>query len=116
MTQIPIYRAKKRDSEEWVKGYLFKRDEYFFIMVSAYDVYRVDPSTLSISFQNMIDKNGKKIFASLSRGGIGGDIIKSFFSKPFTEGVLKYDGGAFRVNSGLTPNFKMWEVIGIHKG
>jgi len=78
MTQIPIDRAKKRDSKEWVKGYLFKRNEYFFIMVSAYDVYRIDPSTLAIHFPNMIDKNGKKIFASLSEDGVGGDILEHY--------------------------------------
>jgi len=84
MTQIPIYRAKKIDSDEWVEGYLYF-DKYIFKKVSGVGAcigidrsdlpnYEIDPKTLSISFDNMLDKNKKRIFASLSEDGVGGDI------------------------------------------
>ena len=90
MINIPIYRAKKLDSEEWVEGglspcgkYIVKYlsqlqkpypfDEYILV-TSKYD--EIDPNTLAIHFPSMLDKNGKKIFASLSEDGVGGDTIE----------------------------------------
>jgi len=91
MTQIPIYRAKKIDSNECVEGFLYNpTPSLFFILInnSGYiniddelvipgeESPEIDPNTLSINFDNMIDKNGKKIFASLSEEGIGGDVVQ----------------------------------------
>jgi len=76
MTQIPIYRAKKIDSDEWFIGYLLKySDGYYIKLLYISTEIMIDPSTLAIHFPNMIDKKGKKIFASLSEDGIGGDIV-----------------------------------------
>ena len=77
---IPIYRAKKIDSDEWVNGYLIvdpdRGRNYYYIKKATYlkDI-DIDPNTLAIHFPNMIDKKGKKIFASLSEDGVGGDIV-----------------------------------------
>jgi len=35
----------------------------------------IDPTTLAIHFPDMLDNEGTKIFASLSKDGKGGDII-----------------------------------------
>jgi len=84
MINFPTYRAKKIDSGEWVEGYYFnKLEDVTTHYIKApdrnnrglYD-YGIDPKTLAINFKNMIDKNGKKIFASLSEDGVGGDIVQ----------------------------------------
>jgi len=55
MTQIPIYRAKKTGSDEWIEGYLQElKGKYCFIEECPYGFVRkyIDPSTLAISFDN----------------------------------------------------------------
>ena len=82
MTQIPIYRAKKIDSDEYVEGYLFEVEnygrKYYIGKVCTYleisdEATMVDMSTLAIHFNDMLDKNNNPIFASLSKDGNGGD-------------------------------------------
>lgn len=82
---IPIYRAKKTDSDKYVIGYLlpeYKGKFYLSIEWSrdfdgdTPDFVQIDISTLSIHFPDMIDSQGNKIFASLSEDGKGGDIAK----------------------------------------
>ena len=93
---IPIYRAKKVDSDEYVKGYLVRADDYdadadedqviYFIMdkmenyrtSEVWDFVqnsRIDPTTLAIHFPDMLDSQGNKIFASLQEDGKGGDMF-----------------------------------------
>jgi len=77
--QPPIYRARKIDSNEYIEGY------YEFISgqhilhddkhIRHYSVSEIDESTLSIHLDETTDINGKKIFASLSENGKGGDIV-----------------------------------------
>ena len=78
-SNIPIYRAKKIDSDEYVLGLVSEA-----IQVSSNIIvwiwnkdgkYNIDPSTLAIHFPDMIDSEGTKIFASLSEDGRGGDIF-----------------------------------------
>lgn len=83
---IPICRAKKIDSDEYVQGFLFKdTDGYFRITNGIKDYkhplklpfeYLIDETTLAIHFPDMIDSQGNKIFASLSEDGKGGDITQ----------------------------------------
>lgn len=87
-TNIPLFRAKKIDTEECVVGYLVPEyDGYHCIHVSwVDDDIRIDPSTLSIHFKDMLASdsdrllpNGEKdlrIFASLSQDGKGGDMLR----------------------------------------
>lgn len=85
MSNIPIYRAKKIDSDEYVIGWYLGRGQ-----ISRYcatinndntysfrknDLEDIDILTLSIHFPDMLDSEGNKIFASLSENGKGGDII-----------------------------------------
>lgn len=89
---IPIYRAKKIDSDEYIEGYYI--EDYgigSYLQISKYlnfiigdrgekgmesdCLYEIDPTTLAIHFKDMADSEGNKIFASLSEKGKGGDIL-----------------------------------------
>lgn len=99
---IPIYRAKKIDSDEYVEGALianafFKREtkepccyifdnskidyDCFVDIAEQLDDYEIDPSTLAIHFPDMIDSEGTKIFASLSEDGKGGSIFYNSYNR-----------------------------------
>ena len=87
-TQIPIYRAKRIDNGEFIEGNLgqYNNGKYWInphlpngkqcFAKSGRLPTDIDPSTLAIHFPDMLDKNNKPIFASLSEDGNGGDIIK----------------------------------------
>jgi hypothetical protein len=105
MTNMPIYRAKKIDSDKYIDGYYFhqlwvgdyldkdaeEREEkinHFITGFTTHDIWddeeghfqfmginEIDPSTLSIHFPDMLDSSGTKIFASLSEDGKGGDNV-----------------------------------------
>lgn len=89
---IPIFRAKKIDSGEYIEGicvndnlmveYIFQKNYY---SPHIAETSEIDLSTLSIHFPNMLagdsndyDSTGEKdlrVFASLQEFGKGGDII-----------------------------------------
>ncbi len=103
-TPIPIYRAKIKNSDEYVIGLLsnyigqdgeiwddmgliiqhkvVESDDYYW-----WDTSKIDPSTLSVHFPAMLAKNsdryfpnGEKdlrIFAALNKSGLGGDLVIS---------------------------------------
>ena len=76
---IPIYRAKKINSDEYVEGYLKRCTDtgnILWIQTKDWMDYQIDPSTLSIHFPDMVDSEGTRIFASLSKDGKGGDILR----------------------------------------
>ena len=89
--KIPIYRAKKIDSDEYVIGfYSSAYDIHHYVITHlgvdtktsivyqmSTDIHKIDPTTLAIHFPNMLDSQGNKIFASLSKDGKGGDIVIS---------------------------------------
>jgi len=112
MVNIPIYRAKKIDSDEWVEGYYFFTKAYgthkIYPVGKDYKEIKIYPNTLSIHFPNMLDKNGKKIFASLSKDGVGGDKVMTIFSG--TKGIAVFDGNKFLFSHDAVV------VIGIYKG
>ena len=137
-TQIPIYRAKKIDSDERVIGFyvfsnldrdthLIRIDEtYWEDSGLVYSEVEIDPSTLAIHFPNTIDSEGNKIFASLSEDGKGGDILKG----ENDNGLVKIEKGLliiecrgskrpFNFESGMgwewnnAKNYKGFKVIGI---
>ena len=82
---IPIFRAKKIDSDEYVEGYLKKDGDNRFEILKeirlnekfACTVLEIDMSTLAMHFKDMTDCQGNKIFASLQEDGRGGDIFQS---------------------------------------
>ena len=85
MINLPIFRAKRIDSNEYVIGYLLQ-DCFGFYIIQTDNALRcetlnqeaieIDHQTLGISFSDMLDSQRNKIFASLSENGKGGDIIK----------------------------------------
>jgi len=128
MTQIPIYRAKKINSDGWIEGYLLKLDTANSIHIETFEYFiydelgfrdKIDPSTLAIHFENMIDKNGKKIFASLNENGIGGDNLDyhNLFKDVlfFKDSKLIFLGSNMYFHEGIYDT-KEYEVIEIHKG
>lgn len=105
---IPIYRAQKIDSDEYVEGNIIEDEAIFYIIKnpvithfhglqrltgeSEY-LYRIDTTTLAIHFPDMIDSQGNKIFASLQEDGRGGDIMKD----DEYYGIAKYKDSRFVV-------------------
>ena len=88
---IPIYRAKKIDNDEYVffnSFYEYENKYYainkiinqtidgWFTNVMIPLTYKINPTTLAIHFPGMLDSQGKEIFASLSEDGKGGDIFQ----------------------------------------
>ena len=73
---IPIYRAKHHIDDIYFIGSLIgKDDEYYIVQEEDMEYYRpIDITTLAIHFPNMLDSQGNKIFASLSKDGKGGDM------------------------------------------
>lgn len=110
MNNLPIYRARKIDSVEYVEGYYTERVHHYpsgrnYIhfhngLVATYE--RIDPTTLSIHFKDMLDSQGNKIFASLSEDGKGGDIIER-------------NGMTFKtIYKSVNGRFEAYEVDGMH--
>ena len=131
---IPLYRAKRIDFDEYVEGYylpkymqvydesgVITRFEFMENVIQKGGTYfRIDPSTLSISFPAMIDSEGTRIFASLREDGKGGDICnlrKSLMHSFVDEGTACYFDGCFvvRPNQGFVGNYVNLEVIGIQE-
>lgn len=101
---IPIYRAKKIDSDKYVIGfYSSAYDIHHYIITHlgvdtkanvvyqmSTDIHKIDPTTISIHFPDMLasdsdrllpnDKKDLRIFASLSEDGKGGDILEDKYS------------------------------------
>lgn len=113
---IPIYRAKKIDSDEYVMGMLTKRvfTDYLLIRDDINtNLSKIDPTTLAIHFSDMLDSKGNKIFASLSEDGKGGDIVEYNGRQE----IIKYSNGTiqsymFRFEDLKELNFK---AIGIQE-
>ena len=82
--EIPIYRAKKIDSDDNIKSQSYIKKliggNYHHYLVKYYshdyEDVEIDPSTLAIHFHDMTDSKGNKIFASLREDGRGGDIFE----------------------------------------
>ena len=93
---IPIYRAKKIDSDKYIQGYLLGMwGEYFISWGETNHVpnkVQIDPTTLAIHFEDILDSEGNKIFASLSEDGKGGDIVEYNTKKE----VVKYSLGTIQ--------------------
>lgn len=83
MTALPIYRAKMIDSDGYVIGKSLIQDIMLFDFEPEYTMEAnernycyIDVTTAAIHFSDMLDSQGNKIFASLSKDGKGGDILQ----------------------------------------
>lgn len=72
---IPICRAKKKDSVEYIVEQFYYESIGGLDMLGGEHAYEIDKSTLAIHFPGMIDSDGVKIFASLSEDFKGSSII-----------------------------------------
>ena len=115
---VPIYRAKKIDSDEYIQGYLLSKNiivttEYYYPqgMPSETEkkINNIDLTTLAIHFPDMIDSQGNKIFASLSEDGKGGDVIN------FTYDVNKNINETVLFKNIFITNFSNFKVIGVQQ-
>lgn len=74
-----LFRAKEKNTDNYIIGYEYYNhieDEYYITHYITGNNYKVDKSTRSINFDDMLDSNGNKIFASLQEDGKGGDIMQ----------------------------------------
>ena len=71
-----LFRAKEKNSNNYVIGYEYYNhveDEYYITHYVSGSNYKIDRTTRSINIEDMLDRQGNKIFASLSEDGKGGD-------------------------------------------
>ena len=126
MNNIPIFRAKKIDSDEYVEGFVFYKqiEDKAFISGDAKNLYsksfEVDLSTLAIHFEDMLDSQGNKIFASLSEDGKGGDICDLYLfknqDKPTRENyTCRYKNQKIMFKNFNFENYAKIEIIGIQE-
>ena len=121
---LPIYRAKDIDSDEYIVGYL-SDDSMGYFYIGRMEDYcpdtQIDPTTLAIHFPDMLDSQGNKIFASLQEDGKGGDICYvRDFSYGDLQGVARYEDNCFRVHRkgkamGISLKCRDIKVIGIQE-
>ena len=103
MINLPIYRAKKIDSDEYVMGWysspIIIEGKTYLSITNKDGEYRIDPTTLSIHFPNMLDSQGNEIFASLQKNGRGGDVCSvNDYIDSGLEGVAIYQNYGFRID------------------
>lgn len=115
---IPIYRAKKIDSDEFAVGFLKNCTDtgldIFWIQDKDFIDYRIDVDTLSINFPDILDSKGNEIFASLQEDGKGGDIMQDdeYFGiakYKYCQFVVEYEDCIENVDN------RNFEVIGIQQ-
>ena len=123
---IPIFRAKKLDSDEYVEGYLLHKFENNYYISLEWsmdsdgytpDFVKIDISTLSIHFPDMLDRLGNKIFASLQEDGKDGDIL--FMQHCY---IVSFDGLNFNLESlflktqfNKHDSWKNFKIVGIQQ-
>ena len=103
MINLPIFRAKKIDSDEYVMGWysspIIIEGKTYLSITNKDGEYRIDTTTLSIHFPDMLDSQGNEIFASLQKNGRGGDICSvNDYIDSGLEGVAIYQNYGFRID------------------
>ena len=125
---LPIYRGKSLKTNQYIEGYLKTctdtGSDVFWIQTKEWADYQIDPTTLSISFKDMLSTTNTRIFASLSNLGKGGDctFMENGYNETFCWDslngciVLKsphYEVRLFRDRRNT--HFKRYEIIGIQE-
>ena len=125
MINLPIYRAKKIDSDEYVMGWysspIIIEGKTYLSITNKDGEYRIDTTTLSIHFSDMLDSQGNEIFASLQKNGRGGDICSvNDYIDSGLEGVAIYQNYGFRIDRkgkamGISLSSTDIKIIGIQQ-
>ena len=103
MINLPVYRAKKIGSDEYVVGWysspIIIEGKTYLSITNKDGEYRIDTTTLSIHFSDMLDSQGNEIFASLQKNGRGGDVCSvNDYIYSGLEGVAIYQNYGFRID------------------
>ena len=125
MINLPIFRAKKIDSNEYVMGWysspIIIEGKIYLSITNKDGEYRIDTTTLSIHFPNMLDSQGNEIFASLQEDGKGGDIcsVNNFIDSRL-KGIAIYQNYGFRIDRkgkamGISLSSTDIKIIGIQQ-
>ena len=122
---IPILRAKKIDSNEYVMGWysspIIIEGKIYLSIINQDGEYRIDTTTLSIHFPDMLDSQGNEIFASLQKDGKGGDICSvNDYIYGGLNGVAIYQKYGFRIDRkgkamGISLSSTDIKIIGIQQ-
>ena len=102
--KIPIYRGLKLGTEnEYVMGWysspIIIEGKTYLSITNKDGEYRIDTTTLSIHFPDMLDSQGNEIFASLQKNGRGGDVCSvNDYIDSGLEGVAIYQNYGFRID------------------
>ena len=125
MISLPIYRAKKIDSDEYVMGWysspIIIEGKTYLSITNKDGEYRIDTTTLSIHFSDMLDSQGNEIFASLQKNGRGGDVCSvDDYIDSGLEGVAIYQNYGFRIDRkgkamGISLSSTDIKIIGIQQ-
>ena len=125
MINLPIYRAKKIDSDEYVMGWysspIIIEGKTYLSITNKDGEYRIDTTTLSIHFSDMLDSQGNEIFASLQKNGRGGDVCSvNDYIDSGLKGVAIYQNYGFRIDRkgkamGISFSSRDIEIIGIQQ-
>ena len=125
MISLPIYRAKKIDSDEYVMGWysspIIIEGKTYLSITNKDGEYRIDTTTLSIHFSDMLDSQGNEIFASLQKNGRGGDVCSvNDYIDSGLEGVAIYQNYGFRIDRkgkamGISLSSTDIKIIGIQQ-
>ena len=104
MINLPIYRGLKLGTEnEYVMGWysspIIIEGKTYLSITNKEGEYRIDTTTLSIHFSDMLDSQGNEIFASLQKNGRGGDVCSvNDYIDSGLEGVAIYQNYGFRID------------------
>ena len=125
MINLPIFRAKKIDSNEYVMGWysspIIIEGKTYLSITNKDGEYRIDTTTLSIHFSDMLDSQGNEIFASLQKNGRGGDVCSvNDYIDSGLEGVAIYQNYGFRIDRkgkamGISLSSTDIKIIGIQQ-
>ena len=125
MINLPIFRAKKIDSDEYVIGWysspIIIEGKTYLSITNKDGEYRIDTTTLSIHFPDMLDSQGNEIFASLQEDGKGGDVCSvDDYIYGGLNGVAIYQNYGFRIDRkgkamGISLSSTDIKIIGIQQ-
>ena len=97
-----LFRAKEKNSNNYVIGYEYYNhveDEYYITHYVSGSNYKVDRTTRSINIEDMLDNQNKKIFASLSLEGKGGDIVEEYVGDKAYSGTVFIQNGCMELRT-----------------
>lgn len=109
---IPEFRAKDTSTGElvigqyipkyWLEGVGYMENVILENTGYQRDVHCIDTNTLAIHFKSMLDKKKNKVFASLNKKGLGGDVLNGGLNNVH---IVLYNNGVLAcmdINDGWT--------------